>query len=98
MPTPQIKSNANTQRLEARISADKKDLLKYAANLSGWSLTDFIVNSAYEAATRLIKEHDVITLSLKDREIFVNAILTSTKPSAKLVAAARKYKNKVISK
>ncbi len=98
MSMPQKKPKSNTQRLEARISSDKKDLLKYAADLSGWSLTDFIINSACEAATRIVKERDVIYLTLKDREVFVDAISNLTNPSTKLIQAAKKYKKDVISK
>jgi uncharacterized protein (DUF1778 family) len=84
-----------TERLEARISPETKDFLKHAASLVGRSLTDFVVNSAYEAATKVIKEHEQIRLSLKDREVFIRALLNPPAPSLPLLNAMKKYKKNV---
>ena len=51
-----------TSRLEARISAEDKELLKQAANLQGCSLTEFVVRSAQEAARKAVKEHQMMSL------------------------------------
>lgn len=92
-----IKSTREIERLEARISADKKNVLKNAADLLGRSLTDFVIHSAYEAAIRVIQEYQQLHLSVKDREIFIHALLNPPKPSNKLLAAVKKYKKDVIS-
>ena len=42
MGQPATKHGQDTERLEARISADKKNLLRNAAELSGRTLTDFV--------------------------------------------------------
>jgi len=86
------------ERLEARISSDKKKLLKNAAELSGRTLTDFVVHSAYEAAVRIIHEYQQLHLSVNDREIFIHALLNPPMPSANLLKAAKKYKKDIISK
>ncbi|GAA6619787.1 DUF1778 domain-containing protein [Scytonema sp. NUACC26] len=40
-----IKSErSKTERLEARISKEQKELFQYAAEIQGQTLTDFIVN------------------------------------------------------
>lgn len=92
-----IPSNqTHTERLEARISAEKKTFLKYAAELTGRSLTDFVVNAAYEAATRAIKQHEQVHLSLRDRELFIQALLNAPEPSKVLLSAVKKYKKDVI--
>jgi uncharacterized protein (DUF1778 family) len=91
-------SQPDFERLEARISHEKKSFLKHAADLLGRTLTDFIVNSAYEAAARVIKEHEQIRLLAKDRDIFINALQNAPAPSHALVTAAKKYKKEVISK
>jgi len=98
MTAQPVKKTSDTERLEARIGADKKSLLKSAAELSGRTLTDFVVNSAYEAAVRVIQEYQQLRLSVKDRDIFVQALLSPPNPSNKLLKAARKYKKDVISK
>ena len=50
-------------RLEARIREKEKELLKRAAELQGCSLTEFVVRSAQEAATKALKEHQMMALS-----------------------------------
>ena len=92
------KHSSDTERLEARISSDKKRLLKNAAELSGRTLTDFVVHSAYEAAVRVIQEYQQLHLSTNDRDIFIQALLNPPAPSANLLKAAKKYKKDIVSK
>ncbi len=98
MPQPTPKHMPDTERLEARISSDKKKLLKNAAELSGRTLTDFIVQSAYEAAVRVIQEYQQLHLSIKDREVFIQALINPPLPGANLQKAVKKYKKDVHSK
>lgn len=98
MAHPAIKNSIEIERLEARISRDKKSILKNAADLSGRTLTDFVINSAYEAAIRVIQEYQQLHLSVKDREIFVRVLLSPPHPANKLLKAAKKYKKDVISR
>jgi uncharacterized protein (DUF1778 family) len=98
MAHPAIKNTSSFERLEARISADKKNLLKNAADLSGRTLTEFVINSACEAASRIIQEYQQLRLSVKDRAVFVQALLNPASPSDKLLKAAKKYKKDVVSK
>lgn len=91
-------NTSEIERFEARISADKKSVLKNAADLSGRTLTDFVINSAYEAAIRVIQEHQQLHLSTNDRDVFIQALLNPPAPSDSLVKAVRKYKKDIISK
>jgi uncharacterized protein (DUF1778 family) len=79
------------ERLEARVSAEVKALFQEAATLEGRTLTDFIVQAVTEAAKRTLRERDVIELSRRDREAFVNALLHPPTPSARLRSAAQHY-------
>lgn len=98
MVHPAAKKTSEIERFEARISADKKNVLKNAADLSGRTLTDFVINSAYEKAIRVIQEYQQLHLSVKDRDIFIQALLNPPSPSDKLTNAVKKYKKDVISK
>jgi uncharacterized protein (DUF1778 family) len=82
-------------RLEARITAEQKDLLSRAAALVGRSLTDFVVTSAYETAVRTIRQHQAMVLSERDRKLFVGALLNPPVPGARLRKAARRYKQQL---
>jgi len=81
-----------TSRLEARINAEEKELLKRAANLQGCSLTEFVVRSAREAARKTVKEHQIMSLTARDSEAFVKALLKPPAPSRNLKRAAGRYK------
>jgi len=98
MAHPTTRNTSEIERFEARISADKKSVLKNAAELSGRTLTDFVVQSAYEAAIRVIQEYQQLHLSIKDRDVFMHALLNPPAPSGNLVKAAKKYKKDIISK
>jgi uncharacterized protein (DUF1778 family) len=79
-------------RLEARVTDEQKALLQHAADLTGRSLTEFVVSSAQEVAARTVREHEVLTLSGRDRQVFVDALLRPSPPSKRLRQAARRYK------
>lgn len=80
------------ERLEARVSKEQKELFQQAADIQGRTLTDFVTSSVAEAAKRAIQEHEMMTLSVRDREVFVEALLSPPEPSDKLRAAASRYK------
>jgi uncharacterized protein (DUF1778 family) len=92
METHETNENPKTARLEARITEEQKELFLRAATLLGRSLSDFVVSCVYEAATRTVRDHEVITLSARDREVFVGALLHPPAPGARLRKAARRYK------
>ncbi len=83
------------ERVEARLSPEQKRRIEYAASLKGTSTSDFMVLSADEAAVRTIHDHETWTLTGRDRELFVNALLNPPKPSARMKAAAQRYKERV---
>jgi len=79
-------------RLEARMTLDQKALLQQAATLSGRTLSEFVVASAQEAAARVIREHDTISLSRAEQVAFVSALLRPRAPTARLRKAVAKYR------
>jgi len=89
MPQPQF---ARAARLEARISPELKRRLEYAASLRGATLTEFVVQSAQEAATRTIRENEILTLSEGARVAFAELLLNPPAPNEAALAAARRYK------
>ena len=72
------------QRLEARVTPDQKDLYLRAAALQGKTLTDFILSSLQESATRIIGEYELMRLAMNDSKLFVDALLNPPKPSSRL--------------
>lgn len=92
------KKTNDVERLEARISSAKKTVLRNAAALSGVSLTDFVINSAYDAARQVIKEYEHLNLTESDRNIFIQALLDPPQPSENLKKAVQHYKKNIDSK
>jgi uncharacterized protein (DUF1778 family) len=84
--------NTKPERLEARISKEQKELFQRAADLQGQTLTNFMITALQAAAMKTIQEHEMTILSDRDRQIFVEALLNPPSPSAKLQAAAIRYK------
>ncbi len=84
-------SSEKEERLEARLSQQQKTLIQRAADLVGRSLTDFVISSSQQAANKVIREHEIITLTSQESKRFVNTILNPTKPNAALKKAAKKY-------
>lgn len=80
-------------RLEARISEEDKDLLQRAAALEGKTLTEFMVSSIRGAAERSIREHEMLTLTVRESQGFIEALLRPPAPNAALLAAAARYRD-----
>ena len=80
-----------TARLEARITKQQKAFFLRAAELAGLSLTDFVVASAQEHASRTLRDHDAMVLSDRDRKAVVAALLTAPEPSTRLRKAVQRY-------
>lgn len=73
-----------TERMHQRISPEAKQVIERAASLRGVTVNDFVTSSAYEAATKTIKEHEVIQLTQKESERFVESFLNPPAPNAAL--------------
>jgi uncharacterized protein (DUF1778 family) len=86
------RNTQTTARLEARLPNDVHALLKRAAEIQGRTLTDFVVSSAREAATRTIEETEIIRLSVEGQRQLAEALLNPPKPNAALKHAfQRRY-------
>lgn len=80
------------QRLETRLNSVQKSLIERAAELRGTTITDFVVQSAHEAALNTIREFEVLILRGNARKIFVKHILNPPAPNEALRKAAAHYK------
>jgi uncharacterized protein (DUF1778 family) len=83
------------ERIEARLHSEQRRRIERAAALKGTSISDFMVSSADETAKRTIEEHESWTLSGRDREIFVKALLNPPAPNQAMKDAFRSHKKRV---
>jgi len=84
--------HSRSDRLEARVSKDQKELFQRAADILGLTLTDFMISSMHNAAVRAIQEQEMMQLTGRDREVFLEALQNPPAPSEKLQQAAKRYK------
>lgn len=97
MTTTRAQENTSTKkaRLEIRVTAEQKELIEQAAAVNGRSTTDFVVSVVQEAANRTLREYERMSLTRRDSEAFVRALIDAPAPSSHLKAAARRYKRSV---
>lgn len=93
--TQEVPDTSRGARLEARISVEQKSVLQQAATLSGRTLSEFVVASAQEAASRVIQEHETIRLSRAEQIAFVSALLNPPAPNKRLRQAAAAYRKQM---
>jgi len=76
------------ERMELRIAPSAKELIQRATAISGLTAGDL----AYEAARRILEEHERMVLVGADREVFLEAVRNPPAPTAKLIAALRRHR------
>ncbi|WP_179402691.1 DUF1778 domain-containing protein [Burkholderia guangdongensis] len=86
-------------RITARLSAEKQAVLQLAAELSGSTLSQFIVQSALRAAEQVIEQEEIIRsirLTMDESKRFFALLDEPPKPNEALQRAmARLRKNKI---
>lgn len=87
-----------TERLEARVPAPIKDLIGRAASLEGVTLTDFVIATLQKSAAEVVREHEVLNLSVRDSAAFAKTMLAPPKPNRKLTQALARHQQSVIVK
>ena len=85
-------AHSKPYRFDARLNEELKMLIQKAPDLEGCTITDFVVRSAQVAAERTLQERAILTLSARETESFVEALLNPAEPSPVLRAAAQQYK------
>jgi len=81
------------ERVTARVPSHVYDTLTQAAELSGATLNQFLIQSALEKAQEVIEKEHLIHISMKSAKTFFEAIDNPPAPHAKLIAAMKAYKN-----
>lgn len=84
-----------TARLEARLPASVYATLKRAAELTGRSITDFVVSAAHEAAQRAIEAEGILRLSAEDQQRFAQTLINAPAPNPALRRARRLHAKNV---
>jgi uncharacterized protein (DUF1778 family) len=85
-------SAALDARLDVRLPGRLKGLIQEAAELSGQTVSDFVISTLSEKARRIIHQERLTVLSDRDRDIFLKMLDADAKPNPALRRAAKWYK------
>lgn len=72
------------QRIEVRTNKEVKSFIQRAAESLGMTLSAFVSQQSYEAAKRVLAEHEALILRDKDRVLFFEALNAPPKPNKAL--------------
>lgn len=79
-------------RVEFRTSHQERIQFEMAATFLGVNLSAFLRMAALERSAEVVKESNLLVLSDRDRDTFLNALENPPKPNKNLKKAFSKYK------
>jgi uncharacterized protein (DUF1778 family) len=82
-------------RITARVSDKVRVTLEQAAELLGATVNQFVVQTAYEEAQRVIERESVIRLSQRDARAVLCLLDNPPKPNKRLADAVKQFKGNV---
>lgn len=77
----------HSARIAARIAPEVLDMVKSAAEISGSSVSEFVVTAAREAAERTLEKAHIIHLSIADQERIMDMLASPPAPNKALKQA-----------
>lgn len=83
-------------RITTRVPLGVLEKLQEAADLTGATVNQFIVQSALQKAEEIIDRERVIVLSERDVAVLLTALDNPPKPNRRLLAAFERHKAKVV--
>lgn len=82
-------------RLSIRIPEEQKDLIERAASYCGLNTTDFTIATLVDRARDVVREHELTSLSDRDRDAFLALLDSPPAPNEALRRAAGRYRDLV---
>jgi uncharacterized protein (DUF1778 family) len=82
---------AKQDRIGARVTHEVYETLCRAAELTGATVNQFLVQAALKEAQEVIEREEVIRLSPRDWNWLLDLMENPPKPNAKLKAASKRY-------
>lgn len=89
-----MNSSEDRGRITARVSHPVVEKLQEAADLTGATVNQFLVQAALEKAEMIIDRERTIRFSREDAAMLINMLENPSKPNAALTSAFERYKNK----
>jgi len=83
---------ARQERIGARISREAYDTLRHAAELTGATINQFLVQSVLKEAEAVIERERILRLSRRDCEKLLDLLENPPTPNARFKAAMKHYR------
>lgn len=80
------------KRITARVSENVRATLEQAAELLGSTVNQFVVQTAYQEAQRILERESVIRLSQQDARKILALLDSPPKPGKALKSAVREFR------
>lgn len=90
-----IHAERKETRLVARTSTEIQEIIQRAADYSGATLSQFLIESAIEKARNVIERTETLHLSMAGADALFAAFENPPKANDKLLEAAKHYKDTV---
>ncbi len=85
-------TQAERERITARVPARVRARLERAASLTGATVNQFLVQAAVEKAERLIERERLTVLSERDARRLVERLERAAPPTARMLRAAQRHR------
>ncbi len=89
------KAERKETRLVARTSTEVQEMIQRAADYSGATLSQFLIEAAMERARTVIERTETLHLSMAGSDALFAALENPPKANPKLLNAAKHYKDTV---
>jgi uncharacterized protein (DUF1778 family) len=89
-------STIDRARVSTRLPAQAQLTLQQAADLTGATLNQFMLQAAMEKAARVIEQESVLTLSSADTQMLLNSLEHPVKPNRALQQAMKDYRKRML--
>ena len=83
------------ERINLRLESSAKNLIEKAASLEGKTVSHFILHSALERGEKTVKEHETISLNMKNSRDFFDALTGPVGFNEKLTSAFEEHEQRV---
>lgn len=83
------------RRITARVSENVRTTLEQAAELLGSTVNQFVVQSAYQEAQRVLDRETILRLSQEDARAVLSLVDNPPKPTKRLKDAVKMFKGKM---
>lgn len=92
MEVTRMSTSEQNQRVSARVPARVYEIVAQAAELTGATLNQFLVQSALEKAQEVIEHERFIKMTTRSASAFFDALENPPEPSERLSSAMGAYK------